>query len=861
MKSLPIDTYTFVDRDLLFAEVVILRHIGRASEEGRAFHYEAPDALRDRIAPGQLVVVPLRERRLPGVVVALSDASPVERTKPIESLLDPSPVLSPIQLDLARRISQAALAPLHECIDLFVPAGIAGRVDTLYTLAVESVPDRLSTTQAEVFALLNRGGPLRGAQISHALPRKPWQDAVRALARRGVIARQSVLLPPSVRPKVARFARLIADPATIGHAKPALSARADAAARRAGVLDFLAREVGPVELARVYAETPCTLADLQTLAERELIALSEAEVWRDPLAGKEFVPSSAPVLTDDQRPVWEQIETALHGVEPSAPFLLHGVTGSGKTEIYLRAADAMLQQGRQAIVLVPEIALTPQTVRRFAARFPGRVGVLHSGLGDGERYDVWRRARSGAIDIIVGARSAIFVPLPRLGLIVIDEEHDASYKQQHRPHYHARDVALELAQLTGAAVILGSATPSLESYARAQRREFRLLSLPRRVLGHVRRVRDHEERYRMASRFEAASGDAFYRELPPVEIVDLRAELKAGNTHMFSRRLQAALNETLANGEQAILFLNRRGMATFVSCRDCGHVLKCPRCDTPLTYHEPAGQVPNHPTNQLICHICNYRLIQPQECPNCGSKRIRYFGAGTQKVEAAVRDLFRDARVLRWDRDTTQGKGIHEEILQRFVDGQADVLVGTQMIAKGLDLPLVTLVGVVSADTTLNLPDFRSSERTFQLLAQVAGRAGRGLRGGRAIVQTYNPDHYAVVAASQHDYAAFAEKELAFRSERAYPPAIRLARLIVRDRDASQARGAAETLAAELEAFLTRRGVGRESLIGPAPCFFAQMAGLWRWHIVVRTDDPASLLRDFPLPPNWRIDIDPVNML
>ncbi|MGH6962002.1 MAG: replication restart helicase PriA, partial [Dongiaceae bacterium] len=520
----------------------------------------------------------------------------------------------------------------HECIDLCVPAGIAGHADTLYALAVDTVPERLTTTQSEVFALLNRRGPLRGAQIARALPRKAWPEAVRSLARRGVIAKQSVLLPPSIRPKTARFARLIADPAAVEAAKDSLSNRAGAASRRAAALDFLAREAGPVQLSQLVSETGCTLVDVQTLAERELIALSEEEVWRDPMADTEFVPSDAPPLTDDQSAAWEPIEKAILGsddfsrlqgateVATTSPFLLHGVTGSGKTEIYMRAVDAVLQQGRQAIVLVPEIALTPQTVRRFGARFPGRVGVLHSGLSGGERYDVWRRARSGAIDILIGPRSAIFAPLARLGLIAIDEAHDASYKQEHRPYYHARDVALELARRAGAVVIMGSATPSLESVARARRGEFRYLTLPRRVLGHVQRIRAQEERYRTTSRFHSASGVVVYRELPPVEVVDLRAELKAGNAHMFSRRLQAALSETLSNGEQAILFLNRRGLATFVSCRDCGHVLKCPRCDTPLTYHEPTPQsgapAANRPATPLICHTCNYRQAQPEQCPN-----------------------------------------------------------------------------------------------------------------------------------------------------------------------------------------------------------------------------------------------------
>ena len=386
----------------VFAEVVVLENIGRASEEGRAFHYDVPGDLRGRLAPGHLVVVPFLDRRLPGVVVALSDSSPVAKTKSVEALLDPSPVLTPVQLDLARWISQSTLAPLHECLDLFVPSGIAGRVDTLYALAVEGVPRRLSATQSEVFALLARRGPLRGAQIDRALPRKNWQEALRALARRNVVSKQSVLLPPSVRPKTARFARLVVERAAI--AAESLSARADVAARRARVLDLLAREAKPVQLSEVAAATQCAPGDIDALAERELIALGEEEVWRDPLAGKTFVPAEPPTLTDDQQRVWDGVRAAMSGADPSPAFLLRGVTGSGKTEIYLRAVDAALQMGRQAIVLVPEIALTPQTARRFAARFPGRVAVLHSGLSDGERYDVWGRARSGAVDVVIGPR-------------------------------------------------------------------------------------------------------------------------------------------------------------------------------------------------------------------------------------------------------------------------------------------------------------------------------------------------------------------------------------------------------------------------------------------------------------------------
>ncbi|HIE39123.1 MAG TPA: primosomal protein N', partial [Anaerolineae bacterium] len=492
------------------------------------------------------------------------------------------------------------------------------------------------------------------------------------------------------------------------------------------VLDFLRGEEGPVDVSWVYAQTGCTRYHLDKLEERGLVAFDLEEVWRDPLAGKVFLPTEPLPLTPDQRAAWATLQSAIRNPQP-AIFLLHGVTGSGKTELYLRAVAEVLAQGRKAIVLVPEISLTPQAVARFAGRFPGRVSVVHSQLSDGARYDVWRRARAGLVEVVIGPRSALFTPLSPLGLVVLDEEHDPSYKQQSRPAYHARETALELARLTGATVVLGSATPSLESYLRARRGEFRMLTLGRRILGHARRLADLQVVYHVPQlRYRALREgpvEARYLPLPPVKVVDMRAELKAGNRSIFSRALAGALDEALGRGEQAILFLNRRGRATFVLCRDCGYVARCPRCDVPLTVHGRRAV--------LVCHHCDHRESPPGECPRCGGTRIRHFGLGTEGVEAAVRERWPQARLLRWDRDTARTAEAHWNILQRFSDGQADVLVGTQMIAKGLDLPLVTVVGVISADTGLNLPDFRAAERTFQLLEQVAGRAGRGLRGGR----------------------------------------------------------------------------------------------------------------------------------
>ena len=850
----------------MFAQIVVLERID-AGRVPRTFTYSIPEHLESQLTVGHLAIVPFGARRLPGIVVALIETSPVRNTKPIEALLDPLPALSPVQFELALWIAKATLAPLHECLDLFLPPGIQGRTDTRYALAVDDVLPKLSATQSELMALLKRRGPLRSAQIDRALHGKPWQTAMRSLVRRDLIDRQPVLLPPSVRPKRVRFARLIADPAEVATARSSLSTRPEVNGRRARVLDYLTQERGPVWVSWVYAETGANLADLQMLAERDLISLSEEEMWRDPLSDKDFVPTEPPTLTRDQALVWEQIRPGLntppdtYGTAKPHRYLLYGITGSGKTEIYLRAVHEVLAQNKQAIILVPEIALTPQTVRRFAARFPGRVSVMHSGLNGGERYDVWRRARAGAIDVIVGPRSAIFAPLNRLGLIVLDEEHEASFKQEHRPFYHAREGALEMARLTGAATILGSATPSLESWAHALRGEYQLLTLPHRILGHVQYIEAQQSRYHIqATAYRPADADAArYAEMPKVEIVDLRAEIKSGNPHIFSRRLQSALSDVLARGEQAILFLNRRGAATFVMCRDCGPVLNCPRCEWPLTYHESVQ--PSTATPMLICHTCNRREPQPARCPECGSTRIRYFGSGTQKVERELADLFPAARILRWDRDTTTGKGSHELILQAFIDRQADILVGTQMIAKGLDLPLVTLVGVISADTNLHLPDFRSSERTFQLLAQGVGRAGRSLLGGRAIIQTYAPDHYAVETAAQHDYEAFAQRELEFRRQVGYPPYTRLARLLVRDVQAGRAQQEAEKIATELDALLTRKGIAPGSIIGPAPCFFAKIRDQYRWHIALRHPDPASVLHDLALPPNWRIDIDPMSML
>jgi primosomal protein N' (replication factor Y) len=838
-----------------YVDVVVLSPVKTTpGEAAPSFTYHVPDELRGHLDVGSLVVVPFGSRRLYGVVVGLSDEASVPETRPVESLADEEPALTLTQIRLAHWLGREYLAPLWRCLMLMLPPGAMGRADVQVELVKEEIEDGDAKTEAQeqLLTVLDAKGPLRGAQLNRLLPRRQWQRAADQLARRGIVAKSPFLAPPRARPRRVRTVEWIASYIDIDEALAGLRSECYPA-----IVRFLRAEGGPVDVSWVYAETGCQRRHLNKLAERDLLAFDTEETWRDPLADETFVPDTPPKLTSDQQAVWSEIKSQIAN-DKAQVFLLHGVTGSGKTEIYLRAVAEVLDQGKQALVLVPEISLTPQTVHRFGARFGRRVAVFHSALTEGQRYDVWRQIRAGMKDIVVGPRSALFAPLSRIGLIVLDEEHDPSYKQEAPPpRYHARDAALELARLTGATAILGSATPSLGAYVRARRGEWTLLEMGRRVMAHVQRIAELQSRYNLPRSHFRPVGDesteARYMEMPPVQIVDLRAELRAGNRSIFSRALQGAVDETLKRGEQAILFLNRRGTATFVMCRDCGHVLCCPQCETPLTYHGPRSR--------LVCHHCNYRQAQPDRCPQCGGDRIRYFGLGTERVEQEVHRRWPEARTLRWDRDTARNHAAHASILHLFSTGLAHVLVGTQMIAKGLDLPLVTVVGVISADTMLNLPDFRAGERTFQLLAQVAGRAGRGLLGGRVVLQTYHPDHYAVAAAATHDYAGFAARELAFRREQGYPPYRRLVKLVYEHASPSRAQAEAEALAESLSDALARRGLPASDLVGPAPAFFARLRGRYRWQILLRHTDPARFLRAVQVPAGWRVDVDPVSVL
>lgn len=819
------------------------------------FHYHLPPELEGRVAPGHLVTVSFGRRRVQGLVVGRPETPEVPETLPIESIVDPLPVLTPPQLELARWLARTYRAAPIECLTVMLPPGLSRPADMLYELTAEP-PAGLDPTQDRLVTALRTRGPLHGRQIERLLPRRRWRPAAEALVRAGVLSRRPVLDPPRVRPRRVRTARLAVPPPRAAEAVRELRARGRPAdIRRAAALQVVLGEDQPVEATWVYAESAANLQDLYWLEKNDLLALGEAEIWRDPLEAVEYVPSEAPELTPDQAAAWQVLEGELRRAAAGLavpPALLHGVTGSGKTEIYLRAVAETLRLGRRALVLVPEIALTPQTVRRFLARFPGRVGLLHSGLSDGERYDTWRRCRGGLLDVLIGPRSALFAPLAGLGLIVLDEAHDDSYKEGERaPRHDARAAAEAYAGLLPALCILGTATPDVVALHRAGQGALRLLRLPQRILSHPLRLDGQARRLGVQPPPRAAQGPALALGLPPVRVVDMRLELKSGNRSLFSRALQQALAETLAAGQQAILFLNRRGTASFVFCRDCGTAARCPRCEAPLTYHGAHSA--------LLCHHCGHQRRPLRRCPACGSERIRHFGAGTQRIQSELEALHPGVQALRWDRDTTRAAGAHDVLLAHFAARRADVLIGTQMVAKGLDLPLVTLVGVISADTALHLPDYRAAERTFQLLTQVAGRAGRGLLGGRVIVQTFHPDHYAIRAAAAHDLETFYDEEIAQRLRLSYPPFTRLARLVLRLSSESRARAEAERLAGALRRQLENEG-HPESLIGPAPCYHRRLRGDFRWQIVLRGPCPAEWIPQ-PLPEAWTVDIDPVSLL
>jgi primosomal protein N' (replication factor Y) len=862
------------------ADVLVLRAARARTTASHLYSYAVPERLAAELAPGQLVAVPFGERSAAAVVWALDAADDAgEPTDEVESglrelhrILLAEPLIPAPQRALAEWIADYYAAPLDAAARLILPPGLLPGVRSVLRprgAEPDVQPDVAEDDEwgdaASVLGLLRERGRLERRDVVAALGRPRAWAAIGSLIERERIALSTELAPRLETARRTRQVRLSgtrealeawrAEARARLDALPPLPKRrprwqaANAAERQAerilrqlAVLDVLDRAPnGGADRADAWSVeelrklTRVTPAALDELEHAGLVAVELVEARHDPLAGR-ALPRTVPLpLTSAQQAA---LHTILHprDGESGHVILLHGITGSGKTEVYLQALAAVIARGERGIVLVPEIALTPQAMARYAGRFPGRVALLHSGLSDGERLDEWRRIRAGAVDVVLGSRSALFAPLEHIGLIVVDEEHEAAYKQDRVPTYSAREAAVKLGRLAGAAVVLGSATPSVESYWLASQGAYRLVEL--------------RERAPSGAADGAAAG------LPPVTVVDLRAELRAGNTSILSEALCRALRETLERGEQAILFLNRRGTASSVVCRECGYVAQCRRCDVSLTFHAAE--------RALLCHYCGRREAPPRVCPVCQSASIRYFGLGTERVEAAVKRQFPRARVLRWDRDTARTRQAHEELLRAFAERRADVLVGTQMIAKGLDLPAVTLVGVVSADVALFLPDFRASERAFQLLTQVAGRAGRGEAPGRVLVQTFNPEHFCIQAAARHDYSAFFAAEVAARQRYAYPPFRRFVKWTYEHADRYTAQIEATVLAERLEALIHLEGWEETDVVGPAPAFLERLRGRYRWQVILRSPDPRAALRAIAgesQPRGWSVDVDPAATL
>jgi primosomal protein N' (replication factor Y) (superfamily II helicase) len=769
------------------------------------YTYAVPVSLRDRAAPGMRVLVPVQRRVETGFIVALRDTCDREGVRPLIDLPDPEPVLTAEMLDLCKWVSEYYCCSWGEALSTAVPAGIQLRSKRKFRLALEALgPGRYTDRQRKVIAELHRQGPLTERQLAKVTGATALSNTLMALVRRGVLVEEEVVLAQGVSVRTQTWVRLVEEAVPAPEELAALQRRAPKQA--AVYLDLLHGEPErPAAL--LYDKHQATLAVLRALADKGLVALDEREFYRLPDTGGDGGGTSDKLeLNPGQRAARDEIVAALDA-RAFQTFLLHGITGSGKTEVYLQVIEHALGLGRDAILLVPEISLTPQTVGRFKARFDSAIAVLHSGLGAGERYDEWRRARRGEVRIVVGARSAIFAPLPDVGIIIVDEEHDTSYKQGDTPRYHARDVAIVRANKNRAVCVAGSATPSVESYHNSERGKSVRLVLDRRATSGV---------------------------LPGVEIIDMRKvtrEHKGAVT--LAPRLEEAVKERVARGDQVLLLLNRRGYAPFVLCPMCGWVANCEDCNVSMTYHE-RGAV-------LCCHYCNARRAVPQVCDGCGFNPLLFLGTGTQRIEEELLRTFPNQRVERMDADTTAGKGGHAKILGRLAAREIDILVGTQMIAKGHDYPGVTLVGVINGDSGLALPDFRAGESVFQLLTQVAGRAGRGDRAGHVLIQTYRPGHYAIQCAAAHDYAAFYAREIADREAAGYPPFRRLANLSVECEDRDGADRAAAQLHRTVREQRDALGFKGITLLGPAPATIHRIKKKYRWNIGLLSRSPKRL--------------------
>jgi primosomal protein N' (replication factor Y) len=798
----------------------------------KTFSYSVPETLRKEISIGKRVLIPFGKRRLTGYIVEVLNFAPCEDIKEIIEILDPEPLFNETDLKFYRWASQYYLYSPGKALSEILPGGIDPQSDQWITLAQEGQErsaSRMSASQRSIIdALTQFPDGFSLTQLKKMLGKKDIYRDINALQSAGAVTVENRTRKPHISKKKGKIITLNLRNQTAQ--KPTKKQRL--------LIDLLTAH-GPLPMAALRAQFKDVLSIIKTLELRGVVCVTEEEVSRHHDQSPDLGIHGQPITPNDDQ------EFALHeiakGLESGrfSPYLLHGVTGSGKTEVYLKAVEKTLGMNGGVIFLVPEIALTPQLISRFNNRFPDQEkAILHSGISRAARYDQWRRIQRGEISVVIGARSAVFAPVRDLKLIIVDEEHDTSYKQDDRMRYNARDLAIMRAKLNSATVITGSATPAIQTYFNTMKGKYIYLILPKRV----------ED-----------------RPLPEVEIIDMKREL-GGNDRIaspvLSKALHKAIEHTLEKKQQTILFLNRRGFHTFIFCLDCGHAFQCQNCAVSLTYHAEE--------DSLKCHYCDFVMKPPQLCPGCRGNRIRSYGVGTERLAEEVKKLFPEARIERMDSDTTTGKGAYENILRALNKRAIDIIVGTQMITKGHDFPGVTLVGVISADTSLNVPDFRAAERTFQLLTQVSGRGGRGAFPGKVIIQTFNPYHYAITRARDHDYLGFFEDELALRSTLAYPPFSRMINLHLSSLKKEKDMGGLDKLKQlirDLSAVRTLQG--KVEVIGPAESPIARIKGRHRWQVLLKGKDTRAMhkLAEEILAKasvtGWdiRADVDPLNFM
>ncbi|PEZ81423.1 primosomal protein N' [Bacillus sp. AFS017274] len=753
-----------------------------AKQTDREFDYRIPEKWNQVIKPGMRVIVPFGPRMVQGFVTGLKAKSDFAKLRNIKEPMDLEPILNDELLQLGDWLTKEAMCFKISALQAMLPAAMKAK----YEKVIKVVEDKKEQLPLFIQNLFGKNDSISWKDViegeNASLFQKEMQNGNLELVYN---------VKNRLNKKTVRVIKSLLSPKELKEMASAMSSHAK---KQQELLQYFIEHQEPIPLKELLELINTSSGTVKSLVAKGALAEMDQEIYRDPYENRVFEKSTPFTLTAEQTAALKPINEKIHHDEHDV-FLLYGVTGSGKTEVYLQAIASVIEKGKEAIMLVPEISLTPQTVKRFKERFGEQVAVMHSGLSVGEKYDEWRKIHRKEVKVVVGARSAVFAPFENLGLIIIDEEHESSYKQEETPRYHARDVAVERAKSYKCPVILGSATPTLESFARAKKNVYKLLTLSQRMNKNA---------------------------LPAVDIVDMREELRTGNRSMFSELLFTKLKDRLEKGEQTVLMLNKRGHSSFVMCRSCGLVINCPNCDISLTYHR---------FNDIMkCHYCGFEEGMPSVCPECESEHIRFFGTGTQKVEEELAKILPEARVIRMDVDTTSKKGSHERLLNAFGEGKADILLGTQMIAKGLDFPNITLVGVLSADTMLHLPDFRSSEKTFQLLTQVSGRAGRHQLPGEVVIQTYTPEHYSIELSALQDFDAFYEREMNLRRQSHYPPYYYVVLITVSHEDLMKTVSVTEKITNYLGSRLNRDSI----VLGPVASPISRINNRYRYQCLIK---------------------------